>query len=227
MTAVTWKLTELSQWIEAHLPAEKETLESLKSLSRARYILNYHLVLARDAFAEYNQSDDARLEMYSAIAGFDSGFSRAALIHEANIIAAIHTVRNYADILAQVVNSLVLPEPLSEFRASLYNVSTKLEDSCLKERMTELNESYWFRYLVAFSNISKHRRLLESNPTVTFDKDNNIESAGLRVQKFSYEFGSEEVTFEPCWGHHLVEEIYNVYRSILELGQELNSHIMK
>ncbi|WP_047604578.1 hypothetical protein [Pseudomonas putida] len=165
--------------------------------------------------------------MYSAIAGFDPGFSRAALVHEANIIAAIHTVRNYADILAQAVNSLVLPEPLSEFKASFYNVSTKLEDSCLKERMTDLNKSYWFRYLVAFSNISKHRRLLESNPTVTFDKGNNIENVGVRVQQFSYEFGSEKVDFEPCWGHHLLEETYNVYRSILEFGQELNSHVMK
>lgn len=227
MTAVTWKLTELAQWIESHRPAEKETLESIKSLSRSWYILNYHLVLARDAFAAYNQSDDAKLEMYSAIAGFDAGFSRAALVHEANIIAAIHTVRNYADIFAQVVNSLVLTKPLAERSSSLYNVSTALEDSRLKNRMTQLNESYWFRYLAAFSNISKHRRLLESTPTVTFDKDNSIENTGLRVQQFSYEFGSEEIAFEPCWGHHLLEEIYNVYRSILELGQELNSHVMK
>lgn len=220
----TWKLKQLQEWIETTRPEDSQTAELPKSLSRSAFILNYHLKLARDAFAEFEQPDGSSHKMLAAMASFDPNFSRAALVHEANIIATIHTVRNYADIFAQLANTLAMPTPLLERDSTFGRIANSLPESALKRGMQELNSSHWFRYLAAFSNISKHRRLLQSKPTVSFEE--NV--SGLRVEKFSYTFSEKEgeTEFERCWGHDLLEETYTVYRRILELGKALNEHVM-
>lgn len=197
--------------------------EVAQPLSRSAFIVEYHVRLARDAFADYKQPDDNHYNMFVAMMSFEPDFSRAALIQEANLIAAIHTVRNYADIFAQLVNTLLLPVPVLEKDCSFGKIADKLPDSAFKERMQELNSSHWFRYLAAFSNISKHRRLLQSKPKVSLEED----VSGLSVEAFSYTFSSKEAEteFPQCWGHDLLEETYNVYRQVLVLGQKLNEHV--
>lgn len=226
--STTWKLTLLQDWIETARPDDKQTAELPKSLSRSAFILHYHLKLARDAFAEFEQPDGSSHKMLTAMASFDPNFSRAALVHEANIIATIHTVRNYADIFAQLINTLVMPLPIAEHNCSFGRLASDLPESDLKQCLLELNSSYWFRYLAAFSNISKHRRLLQSNPTVSFDEGDHKDVTGLRVEGFSYQFSQKEdvVVFPRCWGHDLLEEAYSVYRQILVLGQMLNQHVL-
>lgn len=221
----TWKLKQLQEWIETTRPEDNQTADLPKSLSRSALILQYHARLARDAFAEFKQPGDNNDKMFVAMMSFEPDFSRAALVHEANIIATIHTVRNYADIFAQLVNTLVMPIPLPERDSTFGKVADKLPESALKQGMLELNSSHWFRYLAAFSNISKHRRLLESKPSVSFEEG----VSGLRVEKFSYTYSSKEpeMEFSRCWGHDLLEETYTVYRRILELGQALNEHVVQ
>ncbi|ERH51201.1 hypothetical protein O203_23930 [Ectopseudomonas chengduensis] len=221
----TWKLTSLEKWIEANRPNDKHAAELPKSLSRSSFILDYHLVQARDAFAEFQPAGGDGFEMFAAMASFAPKFARAALIHEANVIAAIHTVRNYADIFAQLANTLAMPKPLEIRDCDFGKVADKLPVSDLKTKMQELNSSHWFRYLAAFSNTAKHRRLLQSQPTTTFT--DNV--SGLRVEEFSYQFRKHEpeTTFPCCWGHDLLEEAYTVYRRILQLGQTLNDHVIQ
>lgn len=223
--ATTWKLKELQEWIETNRPDDVQTANLPKSLSRSAFIVDYHARLARDAFAEFRQPDDNHYTMFVAMMSFEPDFSRAALAHEANIIATIHTVRNYADIFAQIVNTLLVPVPISEKDCSFGKVVEKLPESAFKQGMVELNSSRWFRYLAAFSNISKHRRLLQSKPSVSFEE--NV--SGLRVEAFLYTFTAKEgqTAFPQCWGHDLLEETYNVYRRILELGQRLNEHVIQ
>lgn len=206
----TWKLKQLREWIETTRPEDSQTADLPKSLSRSAFIVKYHARLARDAFAEFKQPDDNNDKMFVAMMSFDPDFSRAALVHEANVIAAIHTVRNYGDIFAQLVNTLLVPVPILEKDCNFGKVANKLPESALKQRMLELNSSHWFRYLAAFSNISKHRRLLQSKPSVSFEEG----VSGLRVEKFSYTFSSKEAEteFPRCWGHDLLEETYTVYR---------------
>jgi hypothetical protein len=220
----TWKLKQLQEWIETTRPDDDQTADLPKSLSRSAFIVKYHARLARDAFAEFKQPDDNHDKMFVAMMSFEPDISMAALVHEANIIAAIHTVRNYADIFAQLANTLAMPTPLSERDSTFGRVANGLPESALKQGMLELNSSHWFRYLAAFSNISKHRRLLQSKLSVSFEE--NV--SGLRVEKFSYTFNQREgeTEFERCWGHDLLEETYTVYRRILELGQALNEHVM-
>jgi hypothetical protein len=220
----TWKLKQLQEWIETNRPDDDQTADLPKSLSRSAFIVKYHARLARDAFAEFKQPEGGHDKMFVAMMSFEPDFSMAALAHEANIIATIHTVRNYADIFAQLANTLAMPTPLPERDSTFGRVASGLPESALKEGMLELNSSYWFRYLAAFSNISKHRRLLQSKASVSFEE--NV--SGLRVEEFSYQFSQKEdvVVFPQYWGHDLLEETYTVYRRILELGQTLNHHVI-
>ncbi|MDH0141143.1 hypothetical protein [Aquipseudomonas alcaligenes] len=222
--STTWRLTLLEDWVKANRPEDKHAAELIKSLSRSAFILDYHLILARDAFAELEGPDGNGLKLFAAMANFEPSFSRAALAHEANTLAAVHTIRNYADIFAQLANALVMPKPLQIHDCDFFKVADNLPPSILKEKMQALKDSYWFRYLAAFSNISKHRHLIQSKPTAVL-KENVI---GLRIKEFPYKFNKREneTTFKQCWAHDLLEEIHNVYRSILELGQELNRHVM-
>lgn len=222
--ATTWKLKELQEWIETNRPDDTQTANLPKSLSRSAFIVHYHVHLARDAFAEFKEPDGSTDKMFIAMMTFEPDFSRAALVQEANVIAAIHTVRNYADIFAQLVNTLLIPVPVPEKESSFGRIAKDLPESAFKQCMQELNSSHWFRYLAAFSNISKHRRLLESKPSVSFDEG----LGGLRVQEFSYTFSPKEAEtlFPRCWGHDVLDETYTVYRRILELGQKLNEHVL-
>ena len=225
MTTVTWKLKELEQWIEANRPDDKQAADLPRSLSRSSLIVQYHTNLAREAFDNFKKDDDDHYQMFVAMMSFEPEFGMAALVHEANIIATIHTVRNYADIFAQLVNSLAMATPLTEKDCTFGRVASGIPESALKQGMLDLNSSYWFRYLAAFSNISKHRRLLHSKPTVSFEDG----VSGLRVEPFSFTFSKNEseTNFPQCWGHHLLEEAFNVYRRILELGVELNSQLIR
>jgi hypothetical protein len=221
----TWKLKELEQWIEANRPDAKQAADLPRSLSRSAFIIKYHANLARDAFAEFKRTDDNHDKMFVAMMSFKPDFGMAALAHEANIIAIIHTVRNYADIFAQLVNTLLMTTTIPEKDCTFGKVANGLPESALKQGMLDLNSSYWFRYLAAFSNISKHRRLLQSKPSVSFEE--NV--SGLRVEQFSYTFSSKEseTDFPRCWGHDLLEETYSIYCRILELGQELNAQVIR
>ncbi|MFJ4051558.1 hypothetical protein [Pseudomonas hunanensis] len=223
MTSTTWKLKELEKWIETNRPEDKQTAALPRSLSRSSFIIKYHANLAKEAFGEFNKEADSHRSMMVAMLSMKPDFAMAALAHEANIIATIHTVRNYADIFAQLVNSLAMAKPLKEKDCTFGRVASGIPESELKQNMQDLNSSYWFRYLAAFSNISKHRRLIHSNPSVNFEED----SSGLKVEEFTYAFSDKEpeTTFSQCWGHDLLEEAYNVYRRILELGQQLNAQL--
>lgn len=224
MTAV-WKLKELEQWIEANNPGDVRTAALPRSLSRSAFIIKYHANLARDAFDQFKEEGDDHYKMFVSMMSFKPEFGMAALAHEANIIALVHTVRNYADIFAQLVNSLVLNEPILEKDCTFGKVAKDMPESALKQGMLDLNSSYWFRYLAAFSNISKHRRLIQSKPSVNFE--DNV--SGLKVEAFSYKlsYKEPETDFPQCWGHNLRNEAYNVYCRIIELGQELNDHLIK
>ena len=224
MTSTTWKLKELEQWIETNRPEDKETAALPRSLSRSSFIIKYHANLAKEAFTEFNKEADNHQSMMIAMLSMKPDFAMAVLAHEANIIATIHTVRNYADIFAQLANSLVMVTPLSEKKCAFGKVAGDMPDSELKQKMQDLNSSYWFRYLAAFSNISKHRRLIQSKPSVNFEEN----ASGLKVEAFAYAFSDKEpaTAFSQCWGHDLLEETFNIYRRILELGQQLNTQLL-
>lgn len=220
-----WSLNALQKWIEANHPPESAALELVKSMSRSSGILAYHVIQVRDAFKPFTSDDGDKQKIFAAMMGFDEEFSRAALANEANLIACIHTVRNYADIFAQLVNVLALPTPLDAWECSFEEVTKKLPQSPLKQQLSAVTTSHWFKYLAAFSNMSKHRQLVRYAPTISFLEDRT----GARVQAFEFRPAGKKavaVQYPSYWGEEVLEGAYSVFRELLACGQELNRQVI-
>lgn len=220
---IEWKLTELEKWTKTNLKNNLTAQNLIRSLSRASLIIKYHKITAQEALKPYCITEAGNLKMLKAMISADRDFGWAALAYEANLIACIHSVRNYADLVAQLINSLVLSEPRESGACTLNNTTKDLKESKLRRSLDELQESYWFKYIVAFSNTAKHRRLINSRPSISFEEEDH----GVKVEAFSYKFRNhDEQHYPPHWGHEVLEGSFDVYKKLLSCGHELNQQLM-
>lgn len=218
-----WELTTLQDWVQTNHPENTIAVNLIKSLSRAALVAQYHRYTAWNAFESYRKSEGDHREMIAAILSFDKDFGWAALVYEANLIAFVHSVRNYADLLSQLVNVLAVAAPKEVRNCTIHQTITDLSESKLRTLLKDLRASHWFQYLAAYSNTAKHRQLITSNPSVSFVED----VSGLKVEAFDYKHQNfPEQSYPEYWGHEVLEGAYEVYIKLLECGQELNQHVI-
>lgn len=218
-----WELTTLQDWVETHRPENTLAVNLIKSLSRAALVAKYHRYTAQDAFESYRKSEGDCHEMVAAMLSFDKDFGWAALVYEANLIAFVHSVRNYADLLAQLVNVLAVAVPKEVRNCTLHQTIRDLSESKLRTSLTDLKAFHWFQYLGAYSNTAKHRQLIKTNPSVSFVED----VSGLKVDAFVYKNQDfPEQSYPAYWAHEVLAGAYEVYVKLLECGQELNRHVI-
>jgi hypothetical protein len=221
--ATKWELTTLQNWVETNRPENTLALNLIKSLSRAAFVAKYHRYTAQDAFESYQKSEGDHREMVAAMLSFDKDFGWAALAYEANLIAYVHSVRNYADLLSQLVNVLAVAAPKEVRNCTLHQTIKDLSQSKLRTSLTDLRASHWFQYLAAYSNTAKHRQLITTNPSVSFVED----VSGLKVEAFGYKYQDfPEQSYPAYWAHEVLEGAYEVYIKLLKCGQELNQHVI-
>ena len=172
-----WELSALKEHIRNIKPEKNWLLSTVDSVSHSLYIYQYHKSLARDAFAAYQfENDPDGIKMFAAamMAGTDEEleeFEEAKLASEANLIAAINITRNTFDILAQLVNALALPQPLSIERCDIAKVRDALPACKLKSEIERVTLLPWYRYLAGFSNTTKHRQLISHTPSQKLEED--------------------------------------------------------
>lgn len=218
-----WELTTLQSWVETNQPENALAITLIKSLSRAALVAKYHRFTALDALENYREPEGDHRKMFTAILSFDKDFGWAALAYEANLIAFVHSVRNYADLLAQLVNTLAVATPKEVRDCTLHQTIKDLSESDLRTLLTNLRSSHWFQYLTAYSNTAKHRQLIKTNPSVSFVED----ASGLKVEAFRYKFKDfPELSYPAYWGHEVLDGAYEVYKSLLKCGQALNRHVL-
>jgi hypothetical protein len=219
-----WELTTLQKWVETNHPENTLALNLIKSLSRAAYVAKYHRYTAQNALESYRKSEGDHSDMIAAMLSFDEDFGWAALVYEANLIAFVHSVRNYADLLSQLVNALAVAAPKEVRNCTLHQTINDLSKSKLRTSLSELRAFHWFQYLAAYSNTAKHRQLITTNPSVSFVED----VSGLKVEAFSYKYLDFPEQFYPAyWGHEVLDGAHEVYITLLECGQELNHHVIR
>jgi hypothetical protein len=221
--ATKWELTTLENWVETNRPENTLALNLIKSLSRAALVAKYHHYTAQGAFESYRESEGDHREMVAAMLSSDKDFGWAALVYEANLIAFVHSVRNYADLLAQLVNALAVAAPKEVPNCTFHQTIKDLSESKLRTSLKDVRASHWFRYLAAYSNTAKHRQLIKTNPSVSFVED----VSGLKVEAFGYKYQDfPEQSYPAYWGHEVLEGAYEVYTTLLECGKELNHHVI-
>jgi len=177
------------------------------------------MATARDALnGIVNDAEPQRQENFMLILGMSEKheeFAFAKLVGEANVIACLHTARNMWDMFAQLANALILEKPISVGACDIGRVLDAMPPSELETRLRILLDSHWYKYVAAFSNTAKHRRLVQHSMTVSIE-ENRI---GFRIGAFSY----GDKSFPAYWGHEVLEGAIEVKNGIIECGRLLNT----
>ena len=97
-------------------------------------------------------------------------------------------------------------------------VLARLPESPLREHVSSTLSSHWYRYVVAFVNTAKHRRLVEHLFSVSVEENR----AGVRVGSFSYESES----FPAYWGTEVLEGAIEVKNQVVGAGRFLNKAVL-
>ena len=85
----------------------------------------------------------------------------------------------------------------------------------MKDRIGTLIQSYWFRYVVAFINTTKHRRLVQHSTMVSFEESR----VGIRIGAFDY----DGVSYPAYWGRDVLEGILSVKNDFIGCARSLNA----
>lgn len=219
MSLSAWNLKNLRSRVRATRSDADQVMELISSISRSVQIFRYHIATARDALKGIvNETEPQGQENFMLILGASERqgeFAYAKIVSEAHIIGCLHTVRSLWDLFAQLVNTLVLVEPLAVSACDIKRVIAVMPACPLKDRLDVLLASHWYTYVAAFINTTKHRQFVQHMMTVSIEENR----AGIRIGAFTY--GSK--SFKSYWGHEVLEGAIEVKNAIIECGRLLNA----
>jgi hypothetical protein len=174
-----------------------------------------------------NRSSAAAVLSLAAMSGSEEGepFEFAVLMTEAHAIAAAQALHSIIDILADVIYiALRLNEKgsIPERRRNLHNVSQLAKDKQLSAESETILASKVFRYLTAYVNTTKHRRLVNHRFTEELVEPKRF---GLRFLPFRYEFSDNDVKMFPSeWvDEFLKESLSFVSEAATKIGSRLET----
>ena len=122
------------------------------------------------------------------------------------------------DVFGYLINLLVLNGAIDSDKCNLWVVAQRLPDSTLKNKLDQLTEDDWFRYVSAFVNLAKHRWLAPQLFRVDFDAG----TAVLQIAAFTYK-GSP---FKSCSVNELLRGLVGVKNRIVQCGTALNDMVL-
>ncbi len=216
-----WNLKELRDFIRENDHRSDSSVELINAIGNIIDIFNYHLHTALTAFDNLIESNEAsNPEHLAYILGAterQEDYEWAVLTSQANTISCIYTARSLYDVFSQLVRSQLLPEVPIE-KCNIFTISKQLPTINLKECIDSLLAENSFKYVNAFSNVSKHRTLVAAGPLIDFSS--NV--AGVRFMEFEY----RNMRFPNLWSKEVLEKSLEVKNGIVFAGIELNKQII-
>jgi hypothetical protein len=151
-------------------------------------------------------------------------FHEKAFACEAYVVACVQSLNPMADMLGQIINIAVLEVSHNEHELWASEISKKLqkkEYSGIKDSWDKFYKSDEFRYVNAFSNTIKHRRLVRTK-SIQFDITGTHEGGGNVFMPFKYN--------KRDYPSLTVSTIVNKYRQeirgfVLNTGASINDHL--
>jgi len=215
----TWSLKFLRERIQSlGLSDADDVIARINSIGRAVLIYEYHKRLARDAFEIFSTENDpsGRCLTTHFFGMADDGIVlwEAGIVSEANLIAAINITKGMFDSFGQLVNRLVLCEPIVG-NVYLHLVLKKLPPSPLRSELSAATSSEWFNYITAFINSVKHSQLVTHGASVSFVDDNR----GGKLKEFTHN-GKHYPSY---WAREILEGVVEIQKSLIVCGQALNN----
>ena len=147
------------------------------------------------------------------------------LASEAHVIAAAQASHSMADILGQIINQVLLCGTLPEDRVTLNNVLCKINEEAIAPdifyKITGFKNSTEFKYIDAFVNTIKHRRVLDTNYHAEYGADKRNDQ-GILFEKFIYKNNN----FPTTWAKDIVGPYrVKIFKDICTIGNSINSYL--
>lgn len=157
----------------------------------------------------------------------DQSFNKAAFVYEAHVESCAYSIHSASDILAQIINLVILTSPFEESGVTLASVCTMMKKNGLAPSAVEKLETFRcsreFMYIAAFVNTIKHRKLVETNIRAEGGEQTRNE-LGMVFVPFEY----KGVQYSETWGSDIVGKYRNIIHDrIIDVGLSVNEYLKK
>ena len=210
-----WRFSELNKLCEEKgIPDAKIYQNSLEwRWKRA----DYHAEMASEVWS------DLFKESFSFV---DQRCYEAIFSYEAQVESCVQALHSLADILAQIINVLVLSNRLPEASVSVKSVVKIMEDEgiapAIAKSIRQLIDDGVFQYIEAFCNTIKHRRLIKTDFRAEYGENARNES-GLRFEEFTFKGN----VYPQTWGSDILEKYrFHILDLITEVGLNIYVYIV-
>lgn len=144
---------------------------------------------------------------------------------EAYAEAALQALHSTADVLAQIINCIILGGHFSEDKVSLYRVLNKLKTDTIapdvEKAIEEFSTMKEFKYVDGFVNTTKHRRLINAEFRTESGVDTGFRE-GLRFRPFEY----KQERFQEEWISNIRQTVIPMTIEGLEkIGISINDYM--
>jgi len=212
----TWSFEELNNLSAAKgLPGSRVYQQALLW---KRWRASYHAEQYDEIWSRlFSSSDEIQ------VGGED--WNKAQFASEAHTEAATQVLHSMVDILAQIINKVVLRDGLPEDKVTLNSIVRELGKQGIANKIVaaidKLQNSEEFRYINAFVNTIKHRRLLDTTYRLEYGKGKRNEKA-VCFREFEYKGDSYGFT----WATDIIGPYKNrIVELISEIGIAVNEYL--
>src|SRR5690625_2657283 len=216
----TWKIKELRDNLERTLTTDQHdhACAILKSIEWKIRAEKYHLNVAREAYSEHFSEDEfspIRLMQLAFEKSEDSAkFQYCTAVREFNLVASATISHTIPEMLAQLISIAFLPGTFQVEEVRLEKVVKALDDGKVKEGLRKIKNSEEYKYLVAFTNMSKHISLVA--PDYQLDFESGFQ--GVRFRKFKY----KSKQFAEVRENELIKKVTSLREQYVKLGIDIN-----
>ena len=221
-TLITNKKEKIWNFKELNILSDKKKLPDTKvyqnTLIWKKQRAYYHAELCEDIWTTLITSSE-KITLGGA------KWNKAQISTEANVESTAQLLHSMADIMAQIINKVIL-KGKDEENISLGKVLVELQKhNNIKEIVTaikKLKNSPEFEYINAFVNTIKHRRLLDTTYYMVRNGSIPNMTKGICFQEFEYKGKKYEKMF--------ANDIIGQYKSriidlIIEIGNSINDYL--
>ncbi|EGR2205828.1 hypothetical protein K6675_004676 [Vibrio parahaemolyticus] len=190
-------------------------VDIVESIFRTISIFDFHKSEACSLIHKLEPHSDEAALMSILCPDGESYVNKLAL--QAHVQAAIHNARSVYDLLAQLINQVLLNSTLEVHSCDIKKVLSQLENSPVKDAINQAVGSESYSYVNSFVNVIKHRNLVVLKSEANFEEL----KAGIRFSSFKY----RKTSYPSLWATDVLQRSIDVRNEIVDIGIALNEHL--
>lgn len=214
-----WKYLELNKLCEAKGIPDAKLYQ--KSLNWRWKRAEYHAETAKRIWSDhFLKGSVLRIPIIP-----DEQDDKLFFSYEAQVESCAQSLHALADILAQIINIVVLRCRFKEDDVSIKNILKTMQKEAIAEdvviQVNELLRDDAFRYIEAFCNTIKHRRIIMTNFNAEYGEDMRNEH-GLIFEEFTFRYN----VYPQTWSSDILEKYrVRVFELITKIGLSINAYV--